>query len=228
MAAGPGSVRGEGGHRAAGARSRCRTAPAPLPGADPQRGAQGEGTQDTETLGLEVPLPGQPRRFPPRSRSQHRVAGSPAPSMTSPAGLLSVVPSRAPGFSQPIQPGCGEMRLCSSPGAGTRQHPPPRPCGVLEKGMLQGDPIPEGTHFPKGHIPQEDPLSHHHSTTCAEFSVSKALEKIRDPIKLRISNNWGSQLLASPTPILPRAPPALLIHTIRHSRWNTRQGGHGT
>lgn len=124
-------------------------------------GLRGEGTQDTGTPGLEVPLPGQPRRFPPRrSWSQHRVSGSPAPSMTSPAGLLSVVPSRAHGFSQPIQPGCGEMwPLRSSPGLALANTHLPAGLGSVKWGCSKGthsrreltsqrDTFLKGTHFP--------------------------------------------------------------------------------
>lgn len=115
-----------------------------------------------------------PDDSPPLSRSQHRVAGSPAPSMTSPVGLLSVVPSRAPGFSQHIQPGCGGMRLCSSPGAGTHQHPP---VWGPWKGDAPRGSIPGGNSLPKGTHSSRGLTSHNHSTTCGEFSVSKALEK---------------------------------------------------
>lgn len=127
---------------------------------DPRAGGAATGTAPT------IP--------PPLSRSQHRVAGSPAPSMTSPVGLLSVVPSRAPGFSQHIQPGCGEMRLCSSPGAGTHQHPP---VWGPWKGDAPRGSIPGGNSLPKGTHSSRGLTSHNHSTTCGEFSVSKALEK---------------------------------------------------
>lgn len=188
---------------------------------DPRAGGAATGTAPT---------------IPPRSRSQHRVAGSPAPSVTSPAGLLSVVPSRAPGFSQPIRAGCGEMwRLCSSPGAGTRQHPTPapRPSGLRENGDAPWGPISRGNALPKGTRSSRGPASHRHSTTCALFSVSEALAKKKKkkkgiPKELRISKNRGFQLSTSPALALLRAPPALSILTVRQGRWNVGQGGHGT
>lgn len=108
-------------------------------------------------------------------------------------------------------------------------HPPPRRSGLRDTGMVPGNPVPEGTRFAKGHIPQRDPLPT--IIAIAPRVLSSVLprfqQKIGDPKKLGISKNLGPSSWQAPHPPLPRAAPALWIHTIQQSQWNSGKAGTG-